>query len=356
MRAVAVPGRWVWGLSGLAVAVALTVPGARLITGAGGPWAQHVQPAPDTVVRTVTVPEPVTSLNLETYGGTARVAAGHGSRVQVTETISYDKREGGPPAVTQSVSGGRLTLADPVCNSSGCAVSFAVTVPPRVSVTVATDGAPAAVYGTAGAQVDSGGSPVTAAGIDGPVTATTEGGSVTVSGARGAQVDSGGGPVTATGISGALTISSEGGSVAVSGAPGAQVDSSGGPVTATRISGPLTAITGGGSLRVDGLTGPLRADTGGGPLLGQDITAASATANTGGGSAQIAFAAAPDLVLVSTDGGPAMLTVPGGPYALTAASDGGPQSVGIATDPAARRSIMVTSGDGSLQIEPPTRR
>lgn len=355
MRAVAVPGRWVWGLSGLAVAVALTVPGARLITGARGPWAQHMQPAPDTVVRTVTVPEPVTSLNLETYGGTARVAAGHGSRVQVTETISYDKRDG-LPAVTQSVSGGRLTLADPVCNRLGCAVSFAVTVPPRVSVTVATDGAPAAVYGTAGAQVDSGGSPVTAAGIDGPVTATTEGGPVTVSGARGAQVDSGGGPVTATAISGALTISSEGGSVAVSGAPGAQVDSSGGPVIALRISGPLTAITDGGSLRLDGLTGPLRADTGGGPLLGQDITAASATANTGGGSAQIAFSAAPDIVLVNTDGGPAMLTVPGGPYALTAASDGGPQSVGIATDPAARRSIMVTSGDGALQIEPPAHR
>jgi hypothetical protein len=45
--------------------------------------------------------------------------------------------------------------------------------------------------------------------------------------------------------------------------------------------------------------------------------------------------------------------VPGGPYALNATSDGGgPQSVGIATDPAAHRSITVTSGGGSLEIEP----
>ena len=51
---------------------------------------------------------------------------------------------------------------------------------------------------------------------------------------------------------------------------------------------------------------------------------------------------------VSTDGGSAQLAVPGGPYALNADSGGGPQSVGIATDPAAHRSITVISGGGSL--------
>jgi hypothetical protein len=44
--------------------------------------------------------------------------------------------------------------------------------------------------------------------------------------------------------------------------------------------------------------------------------------------------------------------VPGGPYALTADSAGGPEVVRIATDPAARRSITVTSGGGPLRIEP----
>jgi len=73
----------------------------------------------------------------------------------------------------------------------------------------------------------------------------------------------------------------------------------------------------------------------------------------GGGDASVAFSAAPDSVTMSTDGGAARLAVPGGPYAVNATTDGGgPQSVGIATDPAAHRSITVISGGGSLEIEP----
>ena len=49
----------------------------------------------------------------------------------------------------------------------GLLVSFTVTVPSGVAVTVATEGGPAAVSGTAGANVDSGGGPMTAH-IDGP--------------------------------------------------------------------------------------------------------------------------------------------------------------------------------------------
>jgi hypothetical protein len=287
MRAVTGPGRWVWAVSGLVTAAVLAVPGTQLITGSGTgtlgfPMSGHPVPSV-TVTRTMTVPQPVTSLTVQSYGGQVLVAAGPVRRVQVTETITYDQQAGGPPAVTQSLSGGRLSLGDPVCESSDCSVDFAVTVPPGLVVTVETGG----------------------------------------------------------------------GAVSVSGAAGADLDSSGGPVRATQISGPLTVTTGGGPLFVDGLTGPLRADTGGGDLVARGIAAATATVTTGGGMATIAFSAAPDTVSVSTDGGPATLAVPGGPYALTAESDGGPQWVGIATDPAARSSITVTSGGGPLQVGPP---
>jgi hypothetical protein len=57
-------------------------------------------------------------------------------------------------------------------------------------------------------------------------------------------------------------------------------------------------------------------------------------------------------VRVGTEGGPAIVRVPGGPYALTADSDGGPEIIQIATDPAARRSLRITSGGGPLQVEP----
>jgi len=329
MRAVAVPGRWVWAVSGLVTAVALAIPGARLITMTGS--LSNVQVQPQAVaVRTLTVPQPVTSLTVQSYGGQVQVTAGPVSRVQVTETIMYDSPGGvvsavpepvsggglsqgnqgdqadgvpavpepvsggglsqgnqgdqadGVPAVPESVSGGRLSLGDPVCASSDCAVNFAVTVPSDVTVTVSTQGDP----------------------------------------------------------------------VTVSGIAGADLNSNGGPVRAARIDGPLTVATGGGPLTVNGLAGPLRADTDGGTLVARGIAAATAIVTTGGGTAQIAFSAAPATVTVSTDGGPALLTVPGGPYALSAESGGGSQQVGIATDPGARSSLTVSTGGGPLMIEP----
>ena len=313
MRAVGVPGRWVWGLSGLATAAVLVVPGVRLLTTADSSW--HRQQAPDTITRALTVDQTVTSLNVQSNGGSVQVRTGPVRHVRVTEALSYDSQDGGPPGVVQSVSAGRLTLADPVCATSNCTVSFAVIVPSGVAVTAATDGGRIGVDGAAGANVDSGGGPMSIAHITGPLTASTEGGSLQLDATAGANVDSGGGPVAAT-----------------------------------QIDGPLTVSTDGGSLQVNGLAGALRADTGGGPLFMQGVSAPTATASTGGGSARIGFSAAPETVTLSTDGGPAMLTVPSGRYAVIAESDGGPQSVGFATDSTARRSITVTSGGGSLQI------
>lgn len=283
MRAVAGQGRWIWGLSGLITAAAIAVPGARLIAspGTGG---DNIYARPQHVVtRTETVPQPVTSLVVQSYGGQVQVTSGQVNRVQVTETIGYDQGIDSPPVVTQSVSGGRLSLSVPACTHSDCGVDFNVTVPADVTVTASTEGGPVAVSGTAGATLDSGG----------------------------------------------------------------------GPVRATLIGGPLTVNTGGGSLALRGLSGPLRAETDGGPLTAQDLAAATATITTGGGSAMVSFATAPEKVSVSTEGGPAVLAVPGGPYNLTADSGGGPQSVRIATDPTALPSITINSGGGPLQVEPP---
>ena len=55
------------------------------------------------------MPQPVTSLVVQSYGGQVQVTSGQVNRVQVTETIAYDQGTDSPPAVTQSVSGGRLS-------------------------------------------------------------------------------------------------------------------------------------------------------------------------------------------------------------------------------------------------------
>jgi len=289
MRAVAGQGRWssarwVWGLSGLITAAAIAVPGARLIASPGSPDNVYARPQ-HVVTRTETVPQPVTSLVVQSYGGQVQVTSGQVNRIQVTETIGYDQGIDSPPVVTQSVSGGRLSLFDPACSNSDCTVDFDVTVPPGVTVTVSTGGGPVAVSGTAGAVLDSGG----------------------------------------------------------------------GPVRATLIGGPVTVNTGGGPLVLRGLSGPLRAETDGGTLLAQDLAAATATITTSGGPATVAFDAAPESVSVTTDGGPAVLAVPGGPYAVTADSGGGPESLDIATDPAARPTLTVSTGGGPLRVEPAPR-
>jgi hypothetical protein len=150
-----------------------------------------------------------------------------------------------------------------------------------------------------------------------------------------------------------VAADTEGGALTVSGAAGANLNSGGGPVLATGISGHLIVTADDATVVIKGLTGPLDADTGGGALLASGVDTPAATVVTSGGEARIGFTAAPDAVFVSTGGGPAALTVPGGPYALTASSYGGSEAVRIATSPAAGRSITVTTGGGSLRIEPP---
>jgi hypothetical protein len=316
VRTVTAHGRWIWGLSGLATAAVLAVPGARLLTHPGAD-GQHLTPA-DTATRSISLVQPITSLDVQSQDGSVRVQAGSGQSVHIIELISYDKSVSPQPRVADSVSGGRLTLADPMCSASDCAVSFVVTVPATVPVNVTSNGGLVAISGVAGANVDSGGGPVSLARLAGPLTVDTDGGSLDLSGLTGPlRADTGGGPMTAAGIDGPATISTEG-----------------------------------GSLAVNGLTGALQADSAGGPAVLTDIRAQMAVVTTGGGSGRLVFDAVPELVNLSTDGGPASLDVPGGPYALNADGDGGPESVQVATDPSASRSLTVTSGGGPLTVSP----
>jgi putative adhesin len=306
-------GRWIWGVSGLVTVVALAVPGAHLILNAGTPSVQENIAAIPT--RAITITQPVTSLNVQSYGAPIQITTGSGSDVTVAEAISSSGDTS--PAVTAQVTGGQLTLAAPACAQSNCSVGFTVTLPTGV-----------------------------------PVTAASSGGDIIISGAAGASLDSGSGAVRATDITGSLGITSEGGPVLLDSVAGANVDSGGGVVQAARIYGQLTVSTEGGPVTVNGLTGALHADTGGGNLIAEGVSASTATVTTEGGDAQLGFAAAPDSVQVDTGGGAADLSVPGGPYALTADDGGGgPELISIATNPAATRSIIVSTDGGPLRID-----
>jgi hypothetical protein len=370
-------GRWIWALTGLATVGLLAWPVVGLISRAGNGGQGEFVTATPTITRTVTVTQPVTSLSVESYGAPIQVTAGPVHQVTVREAISYFG-PGQAPTVTAGVSDRTLSLAAPACASSGCSVGFTVIVPPAVTVTAESDNGGIAVSGVAGANLDSGGGPVQASHINGPLSVTSEDGGITVSDVSapsGTSLDSGGGPVQASNINGPLTISSEDGGITVSDvtAPGVNLDSGGGPVQVGRVNGPLSVTSEDGGVTVNGLTGDLEADTGGGPFAGDvssgrasvltedgsvALTFASAPAyvfvDTGGGPAQLAFDQPPDTVMVSTENGSASLSVPGGPYAVTANSGGGGPSptVNIPTSRTAQHTLTVSTEGGPLEIVP----
>jgi hypothetical protein len=280
MRAVTRTGRWVWVLSGLVTAAVLVAPGARLITLGLGPANASAEPQAVTT-RTVTVPQPVTSLTVQSDGGQVQVTAGHVRRVQFAETIMYEQQGEGPPAVAQSVSGGRLSLSDQACAYSDCSVDFSVIVPFGVTVSVATQGGPAAVSGVAGVNLDTGGGPARVSLIGGPLTVSTEGGPLVLRGVTGPlRADTGGGDLTAQDVAAAtatittggglamvtfakapesVSVSTDGGTaiLAVPGGPYAvAADSDGGSQSMAIATDPgarstLTVTTGGGPLRIE---------------------------------------------------------------------------------------------------------
>ncbi len=280
MRAVAGPGRWVWGLSGLVTVLALAVSGLFLAAA-----ESHRPPPPqETLTRTVTLVQPVTSLTVQSYGGPVQVTSGSAGRVQISETVTYEygAQAGGPPAVTESLSRGHLILADPAClQVFPCVVGFAVTVPPGVTVTAMTDGGPLTVSGTGAANLDSGGAPVSATRIGGSLTVSTEGGPLLVDGLSGAlRADTGGGSLTALGVgAAAATVSTDGGDarIAFSAAPQQVTVSTDGGLAALTVPGGPYALT---------------ADSSGGPQsvgIATDPSARSSiTVSSGGGPVQIA--------------------------------------------------------------------
>ena len=322
-------GRWIWLLSGTLTIGVIGAFGSFAIIRAADP-PNGPLPMSALPTRTLTVVQPVSALNVQSYGAPIKVTTAPGGPVRIAESITYGPGDGGPPAVTHTDVRGLLTLAAPSCANSDCSVGFSVTVPSGVTVTAEASGGGVTVVGTKAADIDSGGGQVYAAGIGGPLTVTADGGGITVNNASDADLDSGGGPVTATGITGRLSVHAEGGGVTVSHAPSAAIDSGGGPVYAAGISGPLTVnsegggvtVTGAGATQVDsgggpviastingplgvsaegggieasGVTGALNVDTGGGPLSATSLNSSSAVVRGEGGGVALAFLTAPAL-------------------------------------------------------------
>jgi len=100
------------------------------------------------------------------------------------------------------------------------------------------------------------------------VTAESDNGGISVSGVAGVNLDSGGGPITAAQITGPLTLTSEDGSVTLNSVTGdLEADTGGGSIAGDVTAARATVLTGDGSaaLSFGGAPGYVFLDTGGGP-------------------------------------------------------------------------------------------
>jgi hypothetical protein len=287
--------RWGWGLTGLATMLVLAWPGFRFFITTG---SSQQGPAPTGVTRTMTIPQPVTSLTVQSYGGSVQVTGGNVSRATVSVTYAVPSPGQAPSSVDATVHNGALTVGSAQCTMTVFCSGFVVTVPRDVTVTVSSSNGPVTVSGVAGVDADSDGGAIDLHDIGGPVDVNTDNG-----------------PLRLTHVTGPVQADTDGGAVTASGVSAADV----------------TISSGGGPVQLDGTAGRLYVATDGGP-------------------ADVSLSAAPDTVTIETDGGPATLAVPGGPYAVTTQNGGGPQSVTIPTSPAATRSITVITTGGPLHI------
>jgi hypothetical protein len=296
MRTVTGLGRWVWGVSGLVTAAVLIVPGSHFIITTG---ENQSGPVPSgNVARTVTVSQPVTSVTVQSYGSSIEVTGAPVSHIEVTEWFAVPAGSR-TPRVAEVVRNGQLSVGSSGCGTDGDCSAFVLTVPRDMTVHVASQGGPVEVSGVGAVSGDSGGGSMDLIGIDGPVNVTTDGGPIQLGQVTGQiNVDTGGGSLDATAITAGTAV----------------ISTDSGPAQLTGSVGRLSVQSGGGSIGVT-LTTPA------------------------------------DTVTLASDSGPAALTVPGGPYLVTASSDGGPESVSIPSTATATRSITVTSGGGSLQIQ-----
>jgi DUF4097 and DUF4098 domain-containing protein YvlB len=150
-------------------------------------------------------------------------------------------------------------------------------------------------------------------------------------------LSSGGGNLTVPDVARSVSLTSDGGDVAVSGIPG------------------LAAVsTGGGNLTAGDLAGPMQFTTDGGDINGNDLTAPSLNAGSGGGNVTVVFTSVPANLAITSDGGDITIELPQGPtaYYVTSSSDGGDDSVSVPTspNPKAANKINVDSGGGNISI------
>ncbi|HEY6792827.1 MAG TPA: DUF4097 family beta strand repeat-containing protein [Trebonia sp.] len=149
-----------------------------------------------------------------------------------------------------------------------------------------------------------------------------------------------------------LAVTTGGGDLSASGlADGATLDTDGGNLTVTGAAGDLVLASGGGDVSADRVSGPVVSiSASGGNIGGSAVSAATVTADSGGGDVTLTFTTIPRNLQVNADGGNITIVVPHGSYAVIANADGGNLANSIPAAKGALNAITVSSGGGDISL------
>ena len=118
------------------------------------------------------------------------------------------------------------------------------------------------------------------------------------------------------------------------------------------MQGALTLQSDNGDVDVDSASGPLHLSSGNGDVVGTDLTTSQVQASSSNGDVVLTFARAPETVTATSANGNATVGLPRGPesYLVSASTDNGNHSVGVDTNSASDRHIVVSSQDGDVAV------
>jgi hypothetical protein len=161
------------------------------------------------------------------------------------------------------------------------------------------------------------------------------------------------GDISLRGPVGVVDIRSERGDVSVEGAArDVRIASAAGAVRVDGATGAVRAEAVAGDMELTGLSGAIRARSGEGVILGEALISDTVFVEGGNGGVRLRFASPPERVEVDVAIGPAEIQVPAGRYRIDADVNQGDLVVdGIVRDPAAERSIVLTTRQGDATIE-----
>lgn len=127
-----------------------------------------------------------------------------------------------------------------------------------------------------------------------------------------------------------------------------------GPVRISGVAGAVEVSSDNSGIELLGLSGPVTVHSANGSLAGESLRSPSVEASTENGTVDLGFTTAPDTVLATSDNGSVEVRLPAvpGDYRVDAGTDNGLTEIGVATDPASSRSVVLRSDNGDLRVLP----